>query len=64
MKKFTGRVFLSERDKLIVNKNLTWVHIYYQKNDAPIFEEGQTVTVESQHHFRLQLPRGQMNGAK
>ena len=55
MKKFTGNVFLSNPSELIVNKRLTWVHIHYQKNDAPLFEEGTNVTVESQSHFPITI---------
>ena len=51
MKKFTGEVFISNCDELIVNRNLTWVHIFYKNADAPIFEEGRPVTVKSQQPF-------------
>ena len=53
MKKFTGDVVLSECDKLIVNKELTWVHIYYKDNDAPIFKEGQAIIVKSKYDFPI-----------
>ena len=51
MKKFVGDVILSDCDQLIVKNKLTWVHIYYENNDAPLFKEGQTITVKSKLDF-------------
>lgn len=51
MKKFIGEVCWSEPDELVVRKKRTWVHVYYENDDAPIFNKGQTVLVESKYHF-------------
>ena len=53
MKKFTGNVVISTCDYFVLNKMRTWVEIHYKDKDAPVFEKGQVVTVESQHHFPI-----------
>ena len=53
MKKFTGNVVISTCDYFVLNKMRTCVEIHYKDKDAPIFEKGQVVIVESQHHFPI-----------
>ena len=39
MKKFTGVVIYSRCGEIAVRKKRTYVHVYYEGNDAPIFEK-------------------------
>ena len=51
MKRFTGEVAFCFSHVIAVWRKRTRVHVYYANDDAPVFEKGQTVTVESQYHF-------------
>ena len=53
MKKFTGKVIISNTAYLCLHKKQTWFEIYFQGNDAPIFKKGQIVTIKSKTHFPI-----------
>ena len=57
MKKFTGTVIFSFPHALLIRKKRTHVYIYRDADDVPLFEKGETVTVESQQHFPITVSR-------
>ena len=51
MKKFTGIVQYADKSEVYLRKQHTHVTIYYEENDAPKVEKGDTVEIRSDYHF-------------